>query len=399
MSELLKLKQWIIKQEPELVEKLINWTNINTFSENSEGLTQFSKILKPELEKLGGTIEEITLDTIKTIDKKGHEKQIKTGTLFRVKKRENAKKKVLLSIHYDTVFPPDCSFQKTEKITDNKLIGPGVIDAKGGLLILMTALKAFEKLNIKNLGWEVLISPDEEIGSPKSAPYLFDAAKHCQYGLVFEPNLPNNAYVSGRMGSANLKVISTGKAAHVGRAFHEGKSAITALSHFIEQFRKKAKNYKSIINFGVIEGGTASNVVADFAYIDINIRSKTKRGMNTSISCLQNAINTLNKKYNYKLSLAEKRIRNPKPFSKNTQKLFKEFEAIHKQNKLPFLYQETGGVCDGNILHDAGLACIDTLGAQGFGLHTHQETLFIESLVKKTCITLEFLFQINQLLE
>ncbi|RAP38302.1 hypothetical protein DID80_02615 [Candidatus Marinamargulisbacteria bacterium SCGC AAA071-K20] len=392
MSKNNTILEWINTQEKQMLTELKSWVNHNTYSENTQGLISFAKILEKRVKRLGGTLKTHQLSSIKTIDSNGSKKEIYTGPILHIVKRPKAKTKILLSIHYDTVFPKESSFQHVKKINATTFQGPGIIDAKGGLQILLTAVEAFEKSkNKENVGWEIILSPDEEIGSPKSAAFLTKRAKHCDYGLVFEPNLPDGAFVSERMGSANLKVIAKGKAAHVGRAFKSGENAILALTDFIQAYRDINKGSESIINFGVIKGGTASNVVPDFATLDINIRDKKKVTMIRQLKLIQTIISALNKKKPAKLSLFEKSIRVPKPFTPKTKKLFNDFKKISDECGFEFKTKPTGGVCDGNILNDAGLPTIDTLGAMGSGIHTSKESLIASSLTQKTMLCYLFL--------
>ena len=134
----------------------------------------------------------------------------------------------------DTVYAVDHPFQKSVRIDDKILRGPGATDAKGGIVVMLVVLQAFERSPwAEKVGWEVLINPDEEIGSPGSAPLLIQAAKRNHLGLVFEPSLPDGNLVGARKGSGNFTVIARGKAAHAGRDPQLGRNAIDALARFI----------------------------------------------------------------------------------------------------------------------------------------------------------------------
>src|SRR5207253_7136774 len=96
--------------------------------------------------------------------------------------------RVLLNIHTDTVYPLDHPFQSVTRIDEHTLRGPGVIDAKGGLVVMLAAIEALERSALApQIGWEVLLNPDEEIGSPGSAHLFKEVASRHRVGLVFEP--------------------------------------------------------------------------------------------------------------------------------------------------------------------------------------------------------------------
>ena len=133
----------------------------------------------------------------------GNIQNVSCGKALLFTKRENAKRKILLGGHMDTVFEKASPFQKVTKADDGHLIGPGIIDMKGGLMVMLAALCAFEKsAAAKNLGWQVLITPDEEVGSPSSAPLWVKLAKTNPVALIFEPSLPDGSLIDRSKGSA-----------------------------------------------------------------------------------------------------------------------------------------------------------------------------------------------------
>ena len=160
--------EWIDAQAPAMTRRLIDWASINTGSTNKEGLAHFATIVRDELAHLGAQIHHLSPAVSAT-------------------KRHSAANRVFLCIHMDTVYADDDPFKFCTQLNENTLQGPGVADAKGGLVVLLTALAAFEQSPLaQNLGWEVLINPDEEIGSKHSAPLLKAAAARNRIGLLKE---------------------------------------------------------------------------------------------------------------------------------------------------------------------------------------------------------------------
>ena len=115
-----------------------------------------------------------------------------------------------------------------------------------------------------------------------------------------------------------------------------GENAILALTDFIQIYRKKIKNKRTLINFGVIKGGSASNIVPDFASLDINIRDQKEENITHQLNLIQSIITQLNKKTSVKLKLYKKSIRGPKPFNSQTKALFNEFKKQSSQCGLTF---------------------------------------------------------------
>src|SRR5262249_39128994 len=154
-------------------------------------------------------------------DDEGREKSRPLGKALAFQSPPRAGPRVLLGIHYDTVFGVDHLFQSVTRVDENTLRGPGVCDAKGGLLVLLHALLALERSPVAgSLAWEVLLNPDEEIGSPGSGSLFAAAAKRNDIGLLFEPALPDGSLVASRKGSGNFTFIVHGRAAHAGRDAH-----------------------------------------------------------------------------------------------------------------------------------------------------------------------------------
>ena len=177
----------------------------------------------------------------------------------------------------DTVFAADHAFQHYQYVDDNCVNGPGVADMKGGLLVMLTALQALElSPNATNLGWEVLINADEEIGSIGSAPLLHDSALRNHLGLIYEPSMPDGTLAGARKGSGNFSLLIRGKAAHAGREHHLGRNAIAALATAMTALDNLNQHSDNItVNLGRIVGGGAVNVVPDLAICHFNVRTVT----------------------------------------------------------------------------------------------------------------------------
>src|SRR3954466_2419592 len=169
-------------------QRVIEFCNINSYTFNLEGLARVGEEAAHLLEALGAKIEWIDLPPAESIDDRGEVVQRPLGKALRARKRPEAPRQVFLGIHLDTVYPVDQPFQEVQGVDKNTLRGPGVIDAKGGLVVMLTAIEALERSGAATqIGWEVLLNPDEEIGSPGSAHLFKEVASGHRVGLVFEP--------------------------------------------------------------------------------------------------------------------------------------------------------------------------------------------------------------------
>lgn len=290
--------------------------------------------------------------------------------------------RVLISGHLDTVHDPDGPFRALTIGEDGTTAtGPGCVDMKGGLVIAIHALESLHALGIE-CAWMVVLNSDEETGSYHSEAALRAIAREADVGLVLEPALPDGALVVERPGSGQFVIECGGKSAHVGRDFAEGKSAVLALARCIVATGGMSDPAASrIVNIGPIEGGRATNVVPDSARAWGNARFGTPeiaaaierdlRALETSAG----AIPSVRVEVSFN--------RPAKPLTPGTERLALAARSVAESlgQKLPF--GKTGGVCDGNILQDAGLATIDTLGVRGGGLHTPREWIELASLVER----------------
>ena len=211
---------------------------------------------------------------VSEIDRDGKTVERPVGPVMQIIKRPQLPRRVLLCIHTDTVFAPTGSFSSTTELPDGKLRGPGVADAKGGLVVMLAALEALERSELAaNIGWEVLLNPDEEIGSPRSAGLLEEAARRNQIGLLFEP-CTDGALIDRRRGSGNFTIVLHGRAAHVGRDFDRGRSAILAASQLTVSLHALNRAIPgTTVNVGAIDGGGPANVVPDLAICRLNVRT------------------------------------------------------------------------------------------------------------------------------
>lgn len=385
---------WIDSQETILLERVKKWASINTYSWNTAGLAEFLHLLQKEFSVLGGEVFLHDLPTLSRRDPSGKFINHSLGQAMTIRKRPDAKIKVFLGGHMDTVYSPSSPFQMPFMIKEDICGGPGVADMKGGLAILLTALEAFERFPFaKNLGWEILLSPDEEIGSPGSAPLYRVAAKRNHYGLIFEPSFPDGAFVSQRKGSATCTIVVRGKPAHVGRDFEVGRSAVFALARFIHKAEFLLQEKGLTVNVTDIEGKGPVNIVPSLASCWINLRSDHVEQLEMGLLQLKTYAKACETE-GIQVEIIQENFRKPKPFSTETQKLFELYSSCSKELHIPFHTRPTGGVCDGNILEEEGLPSLDTAGAVGGSLHTEEEYIICSSLVERAKLASLFLMKI-----
>ena len=381
--ELTDALQWIDEQKQEATKLLIKWASVNSWSENPAGLAEMAKLIKETFSPIADETTEFDLP-------EWENKPLGKALLF--SKRKSSSHKILLGGHMDTVYPPNSPFQTCRQEGLN-LIGPGVADMKGGLIVLYLALAAFEKFgNNPNLGWITLINPDEELGSPGSRALWKEQAKKVDLALIFEPSFADGALVRARKGAMTFHLTVIGIAAHAGRDFHKGKSAIKAISLFINEAYAVSEKYADLtLNFARLHSDFPLNVVASEATCMINIRSFDLKDLDKIKLELENLALTTAIKTETSFQLVLKLKKQPKSFTKETEKLLKNLESVASLMNVTLSTKESGGLSDGNILAEAGLPCIDTLGVIGGHLHTPNEYMKIESMIERAKLIFLFL--------
>ena len=385
---------WINSQKDSLLQRVKQWVAINTFSWNIEGLSQLLLQLQSAFKILDGEVACMDLPPQKILGSDGHFQSQPLGQALVIRKRPKAPFQILLGGHMDTVYAPSSPFQFIEERGKNIWNGPGVADMKGGIAILLTALEALERSPFANqIGWEVLLTPDEEIGSPGSASLYETAADRHHFGLIFEPSFPDGAFVSQRKGSANYTIIVRGRAAHVGRDFSQGRNAVFPLARFIHQLEGLLNDQDLTINVADIEGKGPVNIVPPLATCRINLRSSSSETLEKASRQLQKFAQQ-SEREGIQVEVVQDSFRSPKPYDWETQHLFDAYADCAQDLNIPFQIRPTGGVCDGNILAGAGLPTLDTAGAVGGALHTPDEYLILSSLVERAKLAALFLFKL-----
>ena len=376
---------WIDTQSVRMHELLVQLAGINSWTYNLDGLDAMLSLLSEAFGALEGVSEIVELPAHATVDASGNLIWKPLGKALRIRKRPGASVRVFLCCHADTVYPPDHPFQTVERVDDNTLRGPGVADAKGGLVVMLKALEALEaSQRADGIGWEVLINTDEEIGSPGSGRLLIEAAARNHLGLVFEPALAGGDLVSARKGSGTFSAFIKGRAAHAGRDPSLGRNAVNALARFIVDLTQFDGTDEDVtINVGYIEGGGPVNVVPDRAFCRFNVRVATPEGRRIFQRHLEDISEKVRQMDGIGLMLDGAFNRPPKQIDEKTLRWLESIAQCGEQLGLKIGWRPSGGACDGNNLAAAGLPTVDSLGPRGREIHTWSEFVALDSLTER----------------
>jgi len=368
-----------------LVEELVELAEINSGSENVVGLSRLAGRLQARLEPLAERVERLALPPRQLVGDDGEMQRRPLGEALWAVCRPEAPLRVLLVGHLDTVFAADHPFQQVSRRPDGALKGPGVADLKGGLLVLLSALEVLESSPwAAHLGWEVILNPDEEIGSPGSAPLLAAAARRNHLGLVYEPAMADGFLAGARKGSGNFTAVFRGRAAHAGREHHLGRNALRAMADFcvaVDELNGRREGLT--VNPARVVGGGPLNTVPELAVLRFNVRlaqAEDQDWLLGELAALQAAVNA---REGFAMSWHGGFGRPPKPLAGDGARLLELLADCARRLGCTLGWRDTGGCCDGNNLAAAGLPNVDTLGVVGGNLHSADEYMWPASLVER----------------
>ncbi len=380
----------------DLDQKLESWANINSYSYNLSGLEKMQQLLQAELQALGARVHVQQLEDHSYINDQGLVEKRKLGKmLIATKAKPQAKLKILLGGHMDTVYPPEHHFQACRNLDANTLNGPGVADLKGGLIVMLEALKKFEASELaENLAWTVFINPDEELGSPGSAPILEELARQHDIGLVYEPSLADGSLAYKRMGTGNFTVVLRGKAAHVGRDFKSGRNAVVAVARMAAEMNKLNKDNNIILNVANIISEGPLNVVPDLALLRFNVRIADNKRGDIILKKINKIIEKISKRTGVVAELHGNFNRKAKVPDARLAKLYKLVQDCARKLGLEIKLRDTGGCCDGNNLWEHGLVNVDTLGVRGGNIHSDAEFVLLDSISERVELSYKLLYKL-----
>lgn len=364
------------------------WSAINSGTANLDGLARQATALADAFAALPGDIELREPAPVSAIDAAGREIERQHGRHLVLSVRPQAGRRLLLTGHMDTVYPPDHPFQSGTWLDADTFNAPGAADMKGGLAVILHALLAFERgQTARNLGYDVLINSDEETGSLSSAALIAEFARGKAAALTYEPSaLPDGTLAHARGGSGNFSLVVTGRSAHAGRNPHEGRNAIIAAAALV--LKLKAIEHEDLtVNPARIEGGAANNVVPDHAVLRFNIRPKTTQAAEAFDHNLANLLRAVEADHQVAIRPHGGITRPPKPVEPRAQELFDLVSETSMALGRPLGWQASGGVCDGNNIAACGVPVVDTMGARGGAIHSPDEYLIASSLSERAALS------------
>jgi glutamate carboxypeptidase len=382
----------------DIVSRAVDWCAVNSGSRNLDGLERQRALLETALGALPGRVERLALAPSAEIADSGEERAQPHTDALRLTVRPEAPVQVVLTGHYDTVYPASSPFQAVTTRADGALWGPGIADMKGGISVMLAALEAFEAHPARDaLGYRVLLSPDEEIGSTGSAPLLAELGRLGHVGLTYEPALSDGTLAGERKGSGNFHIRVRGKAAHAGRDFAAGRNAVAGAADIATALHRLNGQREGVtVNVAAISGGGPLNVVPDNAVVRFNVRFPDQAAAEWLRVEIERIVvaEPLTGEHGVQVSLHGGFTRPAKPFDPAQQELFEAVRAAGALLGQAIVWKPSGGVCEGNNLYAAGLPNVDTLGVRGGDIHSENEYAWPQSFVERAQLSAMILMKL-----
>ncbi|MGC3875305.1 glutamate carboxypeptidase [Halomonas sp. GXIMD04776] len=378
------------QQEQALLETLETLVNIDSGTGDEQGLNKVVSILEQRLERLGAEIE------TRPAPKFGGKTLI--GTL-----NGDGDQNIMLMIHYDTVFGEGEAEKRPFRTEDGRAYGPGVGDAKGGIAVILHALKILEELDFKEYGTlTVVFNPDEEKGSLGSREEIQQLAKDQDAVLVFEPALGEDDVDAVTVVTKGINYVFLdvqGRASHAGSAPDQGRNAIMELSHQLLQLDELGNaDKKTTLNWTIVDGGTKRNIIPEQAHAEGDMRyfdaSEYDRVMKEAKNIIQDKLID-----GTTVDFHIDKGRPPMPANPQTQALAEQAQQIYTELDRNLEAIEIGGGTDAAYAYNPDAdkpAVLESLGLVGGRYHSADEFIVLDSVVPRLYLATRMIMTLSE---
>lgn len=293
--------------------------------------------------------------------------------------RFGAQTRVLLVGHLDTVWPLGTLARWPFAVRDGRATGPGVFDMKAGVVQLLFALSALKSLE----GVTVLLTTDEEIGSPTARGLIEDTAVGAPAALVIEPSA-GGALKTERKGVSVYRIEARGRAAHTGLDPEKGANAAVELAHQVLAIAALARpELGTTVAPTVVAGGTAVNMIPAEASIEVDVRTRTM----AEADRVATELSELRPVTPGTFVRVERTTGIPPLDRRFSTQLFERAQHHAAELGLPPLREASvGGGSDGNLLAALGVPVLDGLGAVGDHAHGEGEYVEVAALAERAAL-------------
>lgn len=373
-------------EQPAYLQTLKSLVSVDTGTGTQEGLEQISALLVKRLTDLGAKVE-----TFPATPSAGNNI---IGTF-----KGSGTKDFLLMVHYDTVFGPGTAAKRPFRTEGDRAYGPGVADAKGGVAMILHAIKLLQDQQFKGYGTlTVLFNPDEEMGSAGSKRIISELARKHDYVFSYEPP-DTDAVTVATNGINQVKLEVKGRSSHAGSAPENGRNALTELSHQIIQLKDLGDQAKgTTVNWTLAKAGEKANIIPDLATAEADMRySDVTENARVIADAERLSKNSLIPDTQVTLTLNKGRP----PLAKNegSEGLAKTARQLYGQidktiEPIAMRFGTDAGYA--YVPGSAKPAVLETMGVVGAGLHADNEYIELNSVAPRLYLTVAMIRELSQ---
>lgn len=373
-------------EQPAYLQTLKTLVSVDTGTGTQEGLEQVSALLVKRLTDLGAKVE-----TRPATPSAGNNI---IGTF-----KGTGTKDFLLMVHYDTVFGPGTVAKRPFRTEGDRAYGPGVADAKGGVAMILHAIKLLQDQQFKGYGTlTVLFNPDEEMGSAGSKSIIAELARKHDYVFSYEPP-DTDAVTVATNGINQVKLEVKGRSSHAGSAPENGRNALTELSHQIIQLKDLGDPAKgTTVNWTLAKAGEKANIIPDLATAEADMRysdvSENARVMADAERISKNSLIP-----DTQITLTLNKGRPPLAKNEGSESLAKTARQLYGQidktiEPIAMRFGTDAGYA--YVPGSAKPAVLETMGVVGAGLHADNEYIELSSVAPRLYLTVAMIRELSQ---
>ena len=361
------------------VDRLTELVNMNSGSANIKGVLAVQKKISPWFEAIGFKVSLVP----------NPDGEMVSAPMLMAEMAGEKTETITFVMHADTVFEPNSPFQKMTMKDEFIMLGPGTMDDKGGIVVVLKALEDYLKQVKKpKYSLRVLISPNEEVGSIGwwNEFHKFSEASWIVLGI--EPGHDDYGIVQGRKGNIWYEINVKGKESHAGRDHAEGVNACQILADKMQEIQKLT-NYKKFIttSVGRIEGGQDKyNIVCGWAKAKVDIRVPDFASYQSVTKKMQNILK--DPRITFVITDQTPAFNSNKISRPVIDQYLKAIEKVEGRKVISHI---SGGVGDVNHFSREGVIILDGLGPVGGNAHTENEFLDVRTIETRAKVLSLFL--------
>ncbi len=362
--------EWCRERQDAMTALLAELVGIESPSTDAAGVAALARRIGQELDGLGLPAELVPVEG--------------AGPILRARPERRDSGGAMLLGHLDTVWDLGTLARRPLRFEDGRLHGAGSYDMKGGIVVLVFALKALAARGaIPPV--TVFLTPLEEVGCEPYRSLMEAEMRGCHAVLDFEPAWPGGAVKTQRKGSASFTLRANGAAAHAGADFARGANAILELARRLLDAAALTDLPRGVtVNVGTIRGGTRPNVVPDLAEAEIDVRFRTLADGERTRAALE-ALTPEDARVT--LEVRASAFYPPLERSPAVEATYRRARSLAAELGLPPLEEvATGGASEASFASALGLPTLDGLGPDGDGAHALHEHVILSSLPERAAL-------------